>query len=359
MLSGVAKSFDDFAALKPTSLEVAAGEFLTILGPSGSGKTTLLNILSGLVAPDAGDILIDGEVATKLPPHKRDIGLVFQNYALFPHLSVAENIAFPLKMRNLTRAQISERVARILEVVRLPHVADRLPRELSGGQQQRIALARCAVYEPSVILMDEPLGALDKKLRGEMQTEIRRLHSELGATIIYVTHDQEEAMAMSDRICLMRAGSIEQLGTPAELYFKPATVFAAQFFGTPNILAGRVASVDPDGGVSFDIDGNSVRVSKHAGLAQGEAGQLVIRAEALRLLKDAEKADNTIDATFLEAVVTGPMTHSWFSHRDGTSLQSLSLTSVNDRKLTRGDAVQLGWNTEEGYLLRMGTDAAA
>ena len=220
-IHALCKRYGDFVALAPTSLDVAKGEFLTLLGPSGSGKTTLLSLIAGLAHPDEGRILIDGTDVTHSPAYARDIGVVFQNYALFPHMTIEENIAFPLKMRKVSDAEARRRTAEALEMVHLPHVAKRYPRELSGGQQQRIALARCIVYRPSIILMDEPLGALDKKLRDQMQLEIKRIHRELGTTIVYVTHDQEEAMTMSDRICLMNAGAIEQLGTPQDLYFRP------------------------------------------------------------------------------------------------------------------------------------------
>ena len=195
-------------ALAGADVELREGEFLTLLGPSGSGKTTLLMMVAGLIQPDAGEVWIDGRLATYAPPFRRDVGMVFQNYALFPHLTVAENIAFPLRMRRVPEATIRQEVQRVLEIVRLPDVAGRLPRALSGGQQQRIALARCMVYKPSIILMDEPLGALDKKLREQLQLEIKQLHGDLGITVLYVTHDQEEAMVMSDRICLMNDGRV-------------------------------------------------------------------------------------------------------------------------------------------------------
>ncbi|WP_341991032.1 ABC transporter ATP-binding protein [Azorhizobium sp. AG788] len=243
-IAGLAKRYGAFVALAPTGLEVPAGEFLTLLGPSGSGKTTLLSLIAGLATPDEGEVRIGGQDVTYRPPYERDIGMVFQNYALFPHMTIVENIAFPLKMRKVRDAEARKRAFEALDMVRLPHVAERFPRELSGGQQQRIALARCLVYRPSIILMDEPLGALDKKLREQMQLEIKRIHRELATTIVYVTHDQEEAMTMSDRICLMNAGQIEQLGAPSDLYFRPRTVFVADFLGESNLLPGRVTARD-------------------------------------------------------------------------------------------------------------------
>src|SRR5665213_2550370 len=238
----LSKTYGEVMALAGASLDLAEGEFLTLLGPSGSGKTTLLMIVAGLVPPTGGEVWIDGKLATYAPPDKRDIGVVFQNYALFPHLTIRENIAFPLQMRRMPAARIASEVDRVLDIVQLPHVAERLPRELSGGQQQRIALARCMVYGPSIILMDEPLGALDRKLRDQMQLEIKGLHSRLGITVLYVTHDQEEALAMSDRICLMNNGRIEQIGTPQDLYFRPRTIFVADFLGESNILDATVVA---------------------------------------------------------------------------------------------------------------------
>jgi putative spermidine/putrescine transport system ATP-binding protein len=242
-ISKLGKRYGAFVALAPTDLDVCQGEFLTLLGPSGSGKTTLLSLIAGLAHPDEGEVTIDGADVTFSPPYERDIGMMFQNYALFPHMTVEENIAFPLKMRKVAGADVRRRVGEALEIVHLPHVAKRYPRELSGGQQQRIALARCMVYRPSIILMDEPLGALDKKLREQMQLEIKRIHRELRTTIVYVTHDQEEAMTMSDRICLMNAGRIEQLGSPGELYFRPRSLFVADFLGESNLLAAEVSDV--------------------------------------------------------------------------------------------------------------------
>ncbi len=250
------KTYGSVVALAGANVDLHEGEFLTLLGPSGSGKTTMLMIIAGLTQPDSGDVWIDGQLATYAPSFKRDIGMVFQNYALFPHLSVYENIAFPLRMRKVSDDVIAKEVSRVLEIIRLPDVGDRLPRQLSGGQQQRIALARCIVYRPSIILMDEPLGALDKKLRDQLQLEIKHLHTELGITVLYVTHDQEEALVMSDRICLMNEGQINQLGTPDELYFYPESVFAADFLGESNLLDVRVVGVD-DGVVHLKGPGDA------------------------------------------------------------------------------------------------------
>lgn len=235
---GLGKRYGDVLALSPIDLQVQDGEFLTLLGPSGSGKTTLLQMIAGLVEPTEGVLLIDGKDATHSPPGSRGVGMVFQSYALFPHLTVWENVAYPLRMRKVAKDSMRAAIEAALWMVKMAAYGHRYPRELSGGQQQRIALARCLVYRPSVILLDEPLGALDKKLREHMQIEIARLHKELGATFIYVTHDQEEALTLSNRICLMNHARIEQIGTPEEIYDCPQSRFAADFIGSSNILDG-------------------------------------------------------------------------------------------------------------------------
>jgi putative spermidine/putrescine transport system ATP-binding protein len=238
----VSKKYGQTNALLPTSLKVEPGEFLTLLGPSGSGKTTLLLMIAGLTEASGGSIHLDGSDITRLPAYKRDVGVVFQNYALFPHLNVYENVAFPLRLRKKSESEICAAVERTLDLVRLGHLAQRLPRELSGGQQQRVAFARAIVFDPQLILMDEPLGALDKKLRDELKLEIRKLHGELKKTIIYVTHDQEEAMLLSDRVVLMNDAHIEQIAPPVDLYERPATAFAAGFIGESNLVECDVAA---------------------------------------------------------------------------------------------------------------------
>ena len=323
-LNQVAKSYGPVRALRPTSLDVPEGEFLTLLGPSGSGKTTLLQILAGLTACDNGEVWIDGRLSTDTPPHDRGIGLIFQNYALFPHLTVAQNIAFPLEMRRMPRAEIDSRVNRILEVVQLPQVGDRLPRELSGGQQQRIAFARCAVYEPSIILMDEPLGALDKRLRDDMQTEIRRLHKELGATILYVTHDQEEAMAMSDRICLMNDGGIEQLGSPSDIYFRPRSTFAAEFVGHANFVTSA---------------------------AGHDLAKSMVRPENIRILKDGELADTVVEAVLEDTVMLGAFTRHVAKLASGERLVAANWSDEGDAPHRRGEVVRLGWDRTKTVLV--------
>jgi putative spermidine/putrescine transport system ATP-binding protein len=240
-VDGISKTYGLFKALDGVSIQVAAGEFLTLLGPSGSGKTTLLMIIAGFTEPSAGEILIDDRPITHLVPEKRRFGMVFQGYALFPHLSVSENIAFPLRVQGTPRSEIEDRVRRAIDLVKLSQFADRMPKQLSGGQQQRVALARALVFSPLLLLLDEPLSALDKKLRAELQSELKDIHGRVGTTFVNVTHDQEEALSMSDRIAVLRDGRVVQQGTPVDLYDRPATRFVADFFGTTNFVSSKVA----------------------------------------------------------------------------------------------------------------------
>jgi len=266
-IDGAAKRFGEVAALDGVSLQVAPGELLTILGPSGSGKTTLLKVVAGFEKPDAGSVRVDGVEITALPPARRDIGMVFQNYALFPHLTVERNVAFPLEMRNVAKPEIARRVAEALALVELTGYGQRLPRQLSGGQQQRVALARAIVFNPRLLLLDEPFGALDRKLRETMQLEVRRLQRRLGLTTIFITHDQEEALVLSDRIAVMNRGTIQQIATTTEIYERPANDFVADFVGESNIFHGTMntpGSVTLDGGRTL-----AVRSDKSAGAKVG------------------------------------------------------------------------------------------
>ncbi|WP_186418751.1 ABC transporter ATP-binding protein [Bosea sp. CS1GBMeth4] len=284
-IRGVTKRYGEATALLPTSLQVAAGEFLTLLGPSGSGKTTLLMMIAGLTEASGGEILLDGQDITRTPAYRREIGVVFQNYALFPHLSVFENVAFPLRMRKRPDSEIAAAVGRTLELVRLGHLAARLPRELSGGQQQRVAFARAIVFDPQLVLMDEPLGALDKKLRDELKLEIRKLHAELRKTIVYVTHDQDEAMLLSDRVCLMNEARVEQIDAPVALYERPRTRFAASFVGESNLLDGIVQ------GGQVRVGERSLATAHRDRLpADGQPVTVLIRPERLRFAPGPDAA---------------------------------------------------------------------
>jgi putative spermidine/putrescine transport system ATP-binding protein len=251
-IHGIEKTYGSVVAVQDVSLDIAEGEFVTFLGPSGSGKSTTLYAIAGFLEPTKGDVLLRGRSLLPLPSNKRNIGMVFQRYTLFPHLSVADNVGFPLRVRRRPNAEIDAKVAAMLKLVRLEKMADRMPAQMSGGQQQRVALARALAYDPRILLMDEPLSALDKKLREEIQIEIKRIHNETGVTILYVTHDQEEALRLSDRIALFNAGRIEQLGTGHDLYERPASRFVAGFIGNSNFLSGKLSRSDrsivlPDG----------------------------------------------------------------------------------------------------------------
>lgn len=346
-VQGLAKRYGPVTALEPTDLSVAVGEFLTLLGPSGSGKTTLLQMVAGLTAPTSGRVLLDGYDVTATPVHKRGIGLVFQHYALFPHMTVGENVAFPLRMRRQGAAAAAAAVMHALEMVQLGAFAHRFPRELSGGQQQRVALARCFVYQPSLILMDEPLGALDRKLRDHMQIEIKRLHRETGATIIYVTHDQEEALALSDRVCLMNHARIDQLGTPDEVYARPRTTFAADFIGISNILRGRIEPGD-DGTAVLATGVGQFRLPPRGVAAEHRIGPaaLVVRPEHLCLDGAGE---NRIGGAVSAVVYAGSETRVVLSVQPGLDVTvRLPPGTIRPRV---GDRISATWHPEAAVIV--------
>jgi spermidine/putrescine transport system ATP-binding protein len=281
-LREVTKRFGSVAVVEGVSLQIRPGEFFSLLGPSGCGKTTTLRILAGFVQPDAGEVFIAGKRVTHLPPNERDVNMVFQNYALFPHLTVEQNVAFGLEIQKLPRAQIRKRVGWALELVRLCGLESRYPHQLSGGQQQRVALARALVTQPSVLLLDEPLGALDLKLRQQMQLELKKLQRELAITFLYVTHDQEEALTMSDRLAVMNQGRVVQVGTPQEIYERPATRFVADFIGESNFLEGRVVAWDGKKAL-VQIGSLSASVISDRPLALHQWVTVAVRPERLRL----------------------------------------------------------------------------
>ncbi|MCC5973853.1 MAG: ABC transporter ATP-binding protein [Rubellimicrobium sp.] len=301
-IDGLRKVYRDVVATDRVDLTIAEGEFMTFLGPSGSGKSTTLYILAGFQDPTAGDVRLRGQSILSTPSHRRNIGMVFQRYSLFPHLTVAENVAFPLRIRRTARPEMAERVARALALVRLTGFDDRMPAQMSGGQQQRVALARALVYNPPVLLMDEPLSALDRKLREEIQHEIRRIHAETGVTILYVTHDQEEALRLSDRVAVFNNGRIEQVGTGESLYSVPSTRFVAEFMGDSAVLSGTVAQILADSAMIRLPDGTLVGpIALHGNAPDGATVDLLLRPERVAVATADRPgiATTAIDVVFL------------------------------------------------------------
>ncbi|MBY0337596.1 MAG: ABC transporter ATP-binding protein [Acetobacteraceae bacterium] len=343
---GLEKRFGTVRALAGVDLDVAEGELLTILGPSGSGKTTLLKVVAGFEVPDEGTVRLGATDVTVAPPRARDVGMVFQNYALFPHLTVARNIAFPLEMRRVPRDEIARRVREVLELVELPHHAERLPRQLSGGQQQRVALARAIVFNPRLLLLDEPFGALDRKLREQMQLEVRRLQRRLKLTTLFITHDQEEALILSDRIAVMEAGRIAQLGTPDELYARPATRFVADFLGESNLIEGAwqggAAVVPGFGPVPLPAPGTD-----------GAPALLLLRPEALRIGAEAQSLPLRAEGRVVESVFLGVSEKFRVALDGGPELLArLPLRPSQPSPAREGDRVALGFAPEDLHVVR-------
>jgi putative spermidine/putrescine transport system ATP-binding protein len=302
----VSKSFDGSKrVVDDLSLEIRRGEFLTMLGPSGSGKTTSLMMLAGFEGVSSGDILIDGRSMRGVPPYRRNIGMVFQNYALFPHLTIAENLGFPLVARRMPRNDIRERVCRSLDMVQLSGMGERRPAQLSGGQQQRVAVARALIYQPSLVLMDEPLGALDKQLREQMQLELKRIHARLGVTFVYVTHDQAEALMISDRIAVFDQGRIRQLAPPAQLYEAPESLFVAQFLGETNCLGGTVVESAQSSCRAVLETGDIVLAAPAVGLRAADRTVVCVRPESIQLSAMRHDGPNQFRAEVLERIYLG------------------------------------------------------
>ena len=349
-LQNVKKRFGEVVAVDAVSLSIPKGEFLTLLGPSGCGKTTLLRMFAGFEAPDSGRVLLGGRDVTLVPPYQRDVTTVFQHYALFPHMSVFENVAFGLERRRISREQIESRAVRALEMVRMSGLEHRQPGELSGGQQQRVALARALVLEPRVLLLDEPLAALDLKLRKEMQLELKDLQRRLGISFIYVTHDQEEALTMSDRIAIMNAGHIEQLGRAEEIYERPSTEFVAGFIGVSNIIEGRTESVDERRAI-VDISGSPIQVID-VGLTAGQAVRLLVRPEKIKI--SSEASGHALAARIESAVYLGESTQWKMSLEGGQAITVLEQnTQPFDSARSRiGEQVFVSWAPESAVILK-------
>ncbi len=351
-LRGIVRRFGDVVAVSGLDLAVQPGELVTILGPSGSGKTTLLKIIAGFELPDEGTVCLNGNDITFATPAQRGIGMVFQNYALFPHLTVEQNVAFPLEMRRVPRARIRERVATILQLVDLAKLGARLPRELSGGQQQRVALARSVVFDPALLLLDEPFGALDRKLREHMQLEVKRLQRRLGITALFVTHDQEEALVLSDRIAVMSQGRIEQLGTPEEIYAHPISWFVADFVGESNIFRGRL--VADDTGKRFALTDGGLRLAvPPSPLALDSEVGVLIRPERPRLLAAGQSADNVVRARIVEVVYVGESVKYRLSIDATHELLVRWPFRERGTTLSAGDDVTVGWSATDMHLVAM------
>jgi putative spermidine/putrescine transport system ATP-binding protein len=342
----VQKTYDgETLVVKNLQLDIAKGEFVTMLGPSGSGKTTCLMMLAGFEPATHGEIFLNGNPINKVPPHKRGIGMVFQNYALFPHMSVSENLAFPLNVRKMGKADVEARVKRALDMVELGPFGDRMPAQLSGGQQQRVAVARSLVFEPDLVLMDEPLGALDKNLREQMQYEIKHIHETLGVTVVYVTHDQTEALTMSNRIAVFDDGIIQQLAPPADLYERPENAFVAAFIGENNRLFGKVTSLNGTGcKVELD-DGSEVHALKVNVGEVGDRTTLSLRPE--RVMIEPGDLPNTFDAQVRELIYLGDHIRTRVRLCGNDEFVIKIPNASNHASLSVGETVKVGWTVDD------------
>jgi putative spermidine/putrescine transport system ATP-binding protein len=348
-LKGLGKRYEgaDADAVAGFDLEVAAGEFVTLLGPSGSGKSTVLKMIAGFERPTTGEIRLGGTPITRLPPYRRGVGMVFQNYALFPHMTVADNVAFPLAVRDRPRAEIAAKVAAALRLVQLEELGERYPAQLSGGQQQRVALARAVVFDPPLLLMDEPLGALDRNLREDMKIEIKRVQRALSMTVIYVTHDQDEALAMSDRIAVLRGGQLIQAGPPRALYDRPADSFVARFFGESNLIEARL--VRQGGAARAEVAGTMLPLPATAA-TPGDACLLLVRPERIRLAEPGATADGArLEGRVVEVTFLGESTR--YRVAAGPLILTIKQQSGSGSAFAVGDAVAATWPAEATVLL--------
>jgi putative spermidine/putrescine transport system ATP-binding protein len=345
---GVEKSFDGInLVVQNLNLTIGRGEFLTLLGPSGSGKTTTLLMLAGFEPPTTGEIFVSGRPVSRLPPHKRNIGMVFQNYALFPHMTVRENLAFPLQVRRMARPEIEDRVRRALDMVELPKMQERRPSQLSGGQQQRIAVARALVFDPELVLMDEPLGALDKQLREQMQYEIKRIHDRVGVTFVYVTHDQAEALTMSDRIAVFRDGVVQQLAKPDDIYERPANSFVAQFIGENNRLRGRICAIDGDRCRVELAGGEQVMAIASKPTALDAPTMLSLRPERVQINPPEGSVANALSGRIEELIYVGDHIRARMAIAGSTDFIVKVPNKLGVPSLAMGDRVIVGWTTED------------
>jgi spermidine/putrescine transport system ATP-binding protein len=361
-LEDVWKRFGDFVAVRSLDLDIERGEFFTLLGPSGCGKTTTLRIVAGFEAPSEGRVVIDGDDVVALPPHKRPTNTVFQSYALFPHLSVSENVGFGLRRKGVARDEIERRVGEELERVGLARDANRRPNQLSGGQQQRVALARAIVNRPRVLLLDEPLGALDLKLRKGLQLELKRIQREVGITFVYVTHDQEEALTMSDRIAVMNHGRVEQIATPEQVYERPATTFVAGFIGVSNLMPGIVTSTS-NGRAEVQLDTGVEVATQSEGLANGQRCHAVVRPEKLRIATEAGAPEGwpAVAGVVQSSVFLGTSTQ-LVVELEGEVRMTVLVPNDDESGRSRlpggGASVSLSWAPEHMHVLRESQEVA-
>ncbi|MEE4251055.1 MAG: spermidine/putrescine ABC transporter ATP-binding protein PotA [Alcanivoracaceae bacterium] len=353
-LRGISKHYGDRAVLKALDLDILDGEFLTLLGPSGCGKTTLLRLLAGFERPDSGTLTLSGQDITSMSPERRPLNTVFQQYALFPHLTVAGNVAYGLRMEKRPEGEIRQRVKDALAMVQLTELAERKPHQLSGGQQQRVAIARAVVKRPKLLLLDEPLSALDYKLRRQMQIELKRLQRELGITFVFVTHDQEEALSMSDRVVVLRDGDVQQLGTPREVYERPANLFTARFVGETNLFPATVKAVNGDR-ITLDVRGLTRELRKPVfQVAVGEQVNVLLRPEDIRVL--AADADYGFPGTVIERNYKGSTLDSLIRLEDGNQVLASEFFDEDDPAFdySLGEQVRVSWVDGWEWMLPVG-----
>jgi spermidine/putrescine ABC transporter ATP-binding subunit len=352
-LQRITKRYGEDRVVEDVSLDIRPGEFFSLLGPSGSGKTTTLMMIAGFASVDEGSILVDGGDIVATPPQRRGFGMVFQNYAIFPHMNVFENVAFPLRARRLAQNEINSRVAWALGLVRLEAFADRFARQLSGGQQQRVAIARAIVFHPKVVLMDEPLGALDKNLRYDMQVEIKEIQRRLGMTVVYVTHDQEEAMNMSDRIAIMNRGRIEQVGIPSEIYERPANIFIARFLGEANLIPGRIERVAQGVATLRAADNLDLRARAPQGLERGHSASLFVRPERLAIAAAAAPAgpaENRLAGSVRRISFLGHIVRYMIEVAPSVAL-TVDVQNTGAPRLGIGECAGISWAVEDSTIL--------
>ena len=343
----VDKSYDGkILVVKDLQLDIEEGEFVTMLGPSGSGKTTCLMMLAGFETPTHGEIYLDGRAISSIPPHKRGIGMVFQNYALFPHMTVYENLAFPLRVRKIPKDEADKKIDKALSMVSLQGFADRMPGQLSGGQQQRVAVARSLVFDPQLVLMDEPLGALDKNLRESMQYEIKHIHESIGVTVVYVTHDQTEALTMSNRIAVFNDGHVQQLSGPNELYETPVNSFVAEFIGENNTIIGTVKEVSGDQAKVETEQGESVIANPIAVHAAGEKTKISLRPERV-MINPSDNLENKFEASVAEIIYHGDHTRVRVNVLNNDQFILKIPNASDDIKLNLNDKIKLGWSSHD------------